>query len=80
MRSTIQKWGNSLAVRIPHTLAKEAGMTTGTAVEITLEKGKLVLAPVKDPKYTLEELMKSVTKQNLHPEIDFGGPVGREIW
>lgn len=79
MRTTIQKWGNSLAVRIPNTFAKEAGMTSGTAVEITQEKGKVVVAPVKEPEYALDALLKDVTKQNIHREIDFGGPVGREI-
>jgi antitoxin MazE len=80
MRTSIQKWGNSLAVRIPHTLAKEAGMTSGTAVEMTLEKGKLVLAPIKEPEFSLEELMKGVTKENRHSEIDWGKRVGREVW
>ena len=55
-------------------------MMSGTVVEMTLEKGKLVIAPVKEPDYTLEDLMQGVTKNNMHREIDLGGPVGREVW
>lgn len=80
MQTTIQKWGNSLAVRIPTTFAKELTMSAGTLVEMTVEDGKIILSPIKEPDYTLEELMKGVTKENLHGEIDWGKPMGREVW
>ena len=80
MQTTIQKWGNSLAVRIPNPLAKDLRMTSGTLVDMTVEKGKIVVTPQKEPEFTLEEMMKDVTKQNLHTEVDWGGPVGREAW
>lgn len=80
MRATIQKWGNSLAVRIPGALAKEARVTTGTVAEMIVEKGKIILSPVKDPEYTLEELMKDVTREKMHREVDWNKPIGREVW
>jgi len=80
MQTTIQKWGNSLAVRIPTTFAKELAMTAGTPVEMTVEDGKITLSTIKEPEYTLEDLMKGVTKENMHAEIDWGKPMGREVW
>lgn len=80
MQTTIRKWGNSLAVRIPTTFAKELAVSAGTLVEMTVEDGKIILSPIKEPEYTLEELMKAVTKANMHPETDWGAPMGREAW
>ena len=81
MTARVQKWGNSLAVRIPRSFAKEAGLEEGTPVEVTLDKRRIVVrsaAPKRQ--YTLEELLAGVTKKNVHPEFDTGRPVGKEIW
>jgi antitoxin MazE len=80
LRTNLQKWGNSLAVRIPRAYAKEANMTSGTLVEMTLEKGKLVIVPVAEPEYFLEALISGVTKKNLHREIGWDSPLGQEVW
>lgn len=80
MRVEIQKWGNSLAVRIPKAIAVESKISQGSEVELTLEKGRVVLNPVKPPEYRLEELLAGVSKDNLHEEVDTGEAVGREIW
>lgn len=78
MRVTIQKWGNSLAVRIPKPLALEVGFRSQSAVELTIRDGGLVLLPAR-PEYSLEELVKGITSRNRHEETDFGPPVGREV-
>jgi len=80
MKSRIQKWGNSLAVRIPKPFAGEVGLEQDTAVEITLVDGKLVIAPLAEPTWTLEKLLAGVTQENLHGEVDSGPAVGREVW
>ena len=80
MNSTIQKWGNSLALRIPSSVAKEMQVREGSAVELTVEDGKIVVKPAKKRKLSLAQMLKGVTKENRHSEIDWGGPVGREIW
>ncbi len=80
MRATIRKWGNSLAMRIPAAAAKELRFDSGTEVELTIEEGKLVLSPPKEPEYKLEDLLKGVTKRSLHAESDWGGRAGREAW
>lgn len=80
MRTSLQKWGNSLAVRIPSSFAKEASLISGTVVEMTLEKGRLIVAPVKEAEYKLETLLGAVKKRNIHREVELDGPVGREAW
>lgn len=80
MRTRVQRWGNSLGIRIPKPFAQEAGLGENHEIEIRLVDGKLVLEPVIQQVYTLEELLAGVTDENLHPEIDFGPAVGREEW
>jgi len=79
MHVRVQKWGNSLAVRIPKPLAKDAEVTEGTVLNLAVSEGKVVATPVTR-KLSLRELLSKVNKNNLHGETDFGRPVGREIW
>lgn len=80
MQTRIQKWGNSLAVRIPKAFVKEAHVAYGTAVDLTVDEGKIVIVPHPEPEYRLEDLLKGVTQRNLHAEAKTGSPVGREVW
>ena len=74
------RWGNSLAIRIPAGIAKEIGATEGTAADMSVVGGHLVVAPAKRKKtYRLEELLAGITPENLHPETDVGPAVGAEI-
>jgi antitoxin MazE len=79
MQTKIQKWGNSLAVRIPKAFVKEAHVAYGTSVDLTVDDGKIVIDPHAEPQYRLEDLLKGVTKRNVHAEIDTGDAVGREV-
>lgn len=80
MRVRVQKWGNSLAIRIPKPFAAEAGVLQGGEVELAVSRGRLVVAPLASARYRLRELLAAVTASNLHGESDFGGRVGGEIW
>ncbi|MBA2341080.1 MAG: AbrB/MazE/SpoVT family DNA-binding domain-containing protein [Pyrinomonadaceae bacterium] len=80
MKVQIQKWGNSLALRIPKSFAVESKVEQGSMVEVSLEQGKIIVAPVAEPEFTLEDLLAKVTKQNLHEEIDTGVSRGKEAW
>jgi antitoxin MazE len=80
MKTRIQKWGNSLALRIPKTFAAEAHLEQDSLVELSLVDGGLVVVPVTEPKVTLDQLLAGVTEENLHSEIDFGPAVGKEVW
>jgi antitoxin MazE len=80
MRVRVQKWGNSLALRIPKSFAMETALDSGTEVELTLEEGRLVVTPRRAPGYELAELLAHVTRENLHAETDTGSSVGSESW
>jgi len=80
MRVQIQKWGNSLALRIPKSFAVESKIGQGSTVEISLEQGKIIVFPVAEPEFSLDELLAKVTAENLHGETDTGNSVGRESW
>ena len=80
MRARVQKWGNSLAVRIPKSLAVESQLGQNTLLEMSLEAGKIILVPVPQPKITLEQLLESVTSDNLHRETETGDAIGQKIW
>jgi len=80
MKTRVQKWGNSLALRIPKSFADEVGLRKEGPVEISLTDGELVIRPVTEPKLTLKQLLARVTKENLHHEVDTGPAVGKEIW
>jgi antitoxin MazE len=69
-----------LALRIPRPLAEEAGLREDSAVELSLEKGRLVIVPIMAPRYALQVLLAQVTSENLHGEVDTGAAVGGEAW
>lgn len=81
MRTQIQKWGNSLAVRIPASFAKDIEVTEGIKVELSLQDGGIFLLPVKRKrkKYSLSKLIDGITENNIHQEIDTGEGQGGEI-
>jgi antitoxin MazE len=80
MKTRVQKWGNSLALRIPKSFAEEAGLHADAAVELSLVKGKLVVQPIRPQPLTLKELLRGVTDENLPGEWDTGPAVGKEVW
>lgn len=80
MKTKIQKWGNSLALRIPISFAKETNLKNGSFVNLSLIEGKLVARPIKEKVYSLKELLSKINKDNLHREFDSGNAIGNEIW
>ena len=80
MIANIQKWGNSLGVRIPKLLAEDAALREGVSVEMTLKDGRLIMEAKKARRYQLGALLKNVSAQNMHAEVDTGKPTGNEAW
>jgi antitoxin MazE len=80
MKTKVQMWGNSLALRIPKSFATEALLEPDTEVDLSLDQGKLVITPIIEPAYTLEQLLEGVTDENIHAEVDTGASVGNEAW
>lgn len=80
MVATVAKWGNSLAVRIPQNLAKEILLAEGVEIDLAVVDGSLVIKPRSRKRYSLDELIKGITPENLHSEIGSGIAVGNEVW
>jgi len=79
MKTRVQKWGNSLALRIPKSFAEEAGLHADAAVELSLVAGTLVVQLVAPP-FTLDDLLRGVTDENIPGEWDTGPAAGKEVW
>lgn len=80
MQGRIQKWGNSLALRIPKSFAEEVGIARDVPVDVSLADGKIIVEPVKRSVITLDQLLSQVTDDNRHHEIETGPAVGKETW
>lgn len=79
MTTKVQKWGNSLAVRIPKEVAEQLTIEQGSDIEMKVTDNEIKLIP-KKRKPTLEELMAQITPENQHDEVDWGKPEGNEVW
>jgi antitoxin MazE len=80
MKTRVQKWGNSLALRIPKSFAAEAGLREDTPVTLSMVEGRLIIQAVASEPLTLEDLLRGVTEENRHGEWDTGLAVGWELW
>ena len=79
MRTKVRKWGNSLGVRIPKAFAEETAVREGSAVDVSVSEGRIVVTPVAARRYTLETLLAGVTTENRHAAVATGRPRGREV-
>ena len=80
VQTKVQKWGNSLGVRIPRGLAEEVGLGAGTEVSLTAKDGELVLRPAVPSRLRLADLLAGVTPDNIHASVDTGDAVGAEAF
>ncbi len=80
MKTTIQRWGHSLAVRIPKALAQETAFDEGDEVDLRADDDRIVVERPQPRNYRLTDLLAGVTKANRHAATDFGRPVGGEAW
>lgn len=80
MQTRVQKWGNSLGVRIPRGLAEEVGLVAGTEVSLSSKDGQLVVKPAIPTRLSLEDLLAGISDSNIHSSVDTGSAVGAEIF
>ncbi|MBA3961049.1 MAG: AbrB/MazE/SpoVT family DNA-binding domain-containing protein [Chthoniobacterales bacterium] len=80
MTTVLQKWGNSLALRIPRAYAEEMSVGEGQPVDVRVTRGRLVIAPITSKTYQLADLVVRITKKNRHAETEIDQPTGREAW
>jgi antitoxin MazE len=79
MRSEVKKWGNSAVVRIPKALLEECHLSVESPIDIRVENGQIVVAPLQTHEYSLDDLLAGITPDNLHGEVDFGAPEGNKF-
>jgi len=80
MRTKVQKWGNSLALRIPKAFALDAQLENNSVVDVSLIDGQIVIKPIPPNQWSLEQLLSDINSDNLHQEIDTGDAMGNEVW
>lgn len=80
MQTRIQRWGNSLGLRIPKALAEDARVEEGSAVDISTRDGELIIRPIRPRGHDLRSLLSKITAKNIPDAIETGDPRGREIW
>ena len=80
MTAVVDKWGNSLSIRIPRAIAQQAHITEGTGIELSVEGNNIIITPQKRKKYTLDELLEGMTPDKFHPEFETGNALGNEDW
>ena len=78
MEAIIRKWGNSPALRLPSAVLREAGYQLEQKVDLVVSRGRIVIQPSKKVEYELEDLVSGINDTNVHGEMSFGSPVGRE--
>jgi antitoxin MazE len=80
METTVQKWGNSLAVRLSKHVVEETNIKEGSRVGVEVDNGKIVLEVRGRKQYSLRSLLARVSRRNVHGESDLGRAEGKEIW
>ena len=81
MKTHIQKWGNTLVVRLPEPIIEEIHWDQGTPINISVVEDRLVIDGLIEEEWmTLEDLLAGITAENCHHKIDTGIPIGNEVW
>ena len=80
MKVVLEKTEQGVMLPLPNAIIAGSYLTPGSSVELTLIEDKILISPVRRSKYTTEELLAGVTDENIHPETDWGLPVGKEVW
>ena len=80
MRVQVKKWGNSASVRIPASVMAAAALQVDQAVDVREEDGRVVIEPIRVPVYDLDELLSTMTPDTFPDDVDFGAPIGKEVW
>lgn len=78
MRVIVKKWGNSASVRIPSGIMEAARLSLDAPVDVREERGRIIIDPIRS-EYDLTGMLAAIAPENLHNEMDFGTPVGKEI-
>jgi len=78
VKAIVKKWGNSASVRIPAIVMESACLSLNDVVDIREENGRIIIEPIREGTFSLAQMLADMTPENMHTEIDFGAPVGKE--
>lgn len=78
MEATVKNWGNSLGIRIPNFIVRELSLKNGSVVDINDNGKEILIKPIQKDK--LSDMLSLINENNIHEEIDWGKPVGKEVW
>lgn len=79
MKSRIQKWGNSLAVRLPKSIAEQKSLREGSGISVILKNNQIVLEPEAE-EFSLTSMLKEINPDNIHSETEWSEAQGNEVW
>ena len=79
MQTVIKKWGNSPALRLNTSIMKSAHLALEQEVEVKVIRGRIIIEPTVKKEYCLDELVSNISSENIHGEMEFGNPVGKEM-
>ncbi len=80
MQVTVKKWGNSASVRIPARVMAAAHIAIDQAVDVREEDGRIIIEPIREPAYDLDAMLAEMEPETFHEDVDFGQPLGKEVW
>jgi antitoxin MazE len=80
MPVTLHRWGNSVGLRVPKPMLEQFGLKAASEVELKIEDGRLVIEPHRSKRLTLKDVLVGFTPDNQPGEVDWGPPVGKEVW
>ncbi len=80
MKVVVKKWGNSASVRIPAAVMAAAALSLDQAVDVREEAGRIVIEPIREANFDVDELVAGITDENRHDPVETGPEVGREVW
>jgi antitoxin MazE len=80
MRTIVKKWGNSASVRIPASVMAAAALSLDQAVDVREDAGRIVIEPIRDEAFDLDDLVAGITDENRHDPVETGAAIGRESW
>lgn len=80
MHVVVKKWGNSASVRIPARVMAAADLHIDQAVDVREENGRIIIEPIRAPDYDLNAMLAEMEPETFHEDVDFGAPIGKEVW
>ena len=76
----LHRWGNSVLIRLPKPMLEQIGLKEGSKVDVAIEDGRLVIEPLRRKRLTMAELLEGISPDDRPELLDWGPPVGREVW